>query len=274
MAAKFYLDKYNLSLKKTKDENDSLKTEIEALKKIRDENTILKLDIETLKKKESIYNNKMLYTYARFHEYKKDIENALKYYKLAADQGHLLSQCQIVALYQYKNDIENAKKYLALAANNTQTISGHIYDIEDYIRIDSEAILRCYTPFADKGNIMFQCIIAIIYKYKNDIENAKKYFKLSADQGFVPTIEILEEEKSEQEKKEDKSEIVENNLKRKYDTTNTETILNVLNVNNTDNANKRLKVEDDDSNDSDDEDDKVTIIIFNDSDDEDVIVID
>ena len=168
MSNKYFLDKYNLSLKN-----------------IIDENAILKKEIETLKKKESIYNNKMLYTYARFHEYKKDTENALKYYKLSADQGHLLSQCQIITIYQYKKDLKNAMNYLLCAANNTQTISGHIYDIEDYIKIDSEAILRCYTPFADKGNIMFQCIIAIIYKYKNDIENALKYYKLAADRGMI-----------------------------------------------------------------------------------------
>lgn len=92
-----------------------------------------------------------------------DYQNAIKYYRLAADNGHIEAQYWLAYYYdEIFNDFENAKKYYHLAADN--------------------------------GNKCGQFDLAIIYRdIEHDKINAKKYFKMAAEQGHKGAETALEE---------------------------------------------------------------------------------
>ena len=127
---------------------------------------------------------------------------------------------------------------------------------------------------ADRHILYAQCCIGTIYANQHNYENAIKYYTIAASRGIkealvrIPLLYKLKEQKEQKEQKEkEKEKEKENILKRKC-----ETELEPIKTIDT----KRVKVEDTISEISDDEDDvdkKIIKIVFDDSDDE-VIVID
>ena len=122
---------------------------------------------------------------------------------------------------------------------------------------------------ADRHILYAQCCIGTIYANQQNYENAIKYYTIAASRGIkealvrLPILYKLKEQKEQKEKEKEK----ENTLKRKC-----ETELETIKTTNS----KRVKVEDTISEISDDEEDvdkKIIKIVFEDSDDE-VIVID
>ena len=126
MAAKYFLAKYNKSLKQVKDENESLKKEIELLKNENKKNEKLFILIKESADKGNILSNNIL---GCMYNNINDIENALKHLKYTSDKGFVPSHFNLGVVYYKNNDIENSMKYFKLALDNSYKVPVHWMEI-------------------------------------------------------------------------------------------------------------------------------------------------
>ncbi len=142
------------------------------------------------------------YELAQYYEYgfngiQGNINNALKYYQLAADQNHARAQTKLGTLYYQgivvQQDLEKSIQYFQeavkqhepLAANNLATCYEQGIGIEQN---DIEAV-RLYTIAAKKGLGLAQYNLARCYEYgisvEQNNEQAFQYYLLAAQQNDI-----------------------------------------------------------------------------------------
>lgn len=120
MTTKYFLAKYNKSLKQVREENELLKKEIEDLKNKNKKNEKLFIIIKRLADKGNILLNNII---GCIYAHDSDFENALKYLTIASDKGYVNSYFNLGVLYHYLNDIEKSMKYFKLALSKRYKIS-------------------------------------------------------------------------------------------------------------------------------------------------------
>ncbi len=167
------------------------------------------------------------YLYANALGVEEDLQEAEKYFKLAADQGNRAAFIELGHLYQWilENDKE-AEKYLKLAADTGDiddliTLADFYSPPEniEYYKLAADldpayknayALMQLgkfygfenpteaakyYKLAADVGNTDALIELGFLYKRENwdrrDIKEAEKYFKLAADQGHADAESCL-----------------------------------------------------------------------------------
>jgi TPR repeat protein len=141
----------------------------------------------------------------------RNIDEAIKYYKLAANNGHALAQHNLSLIYideEYK-DIKLHIYYLFLAANNNISISIHnkAYYYENglnedncVIEKDIDMAIKLYRKSARMGNSYSQYSLALIYDniyiemfYELYFPYIVKMLMNSAEQNHEGAIETLDQ---------------------------------------------------------------------------------
>lgn len=127
---------------------------------------------------------------------------ALKYYKLAADQGNAQAQCNIGAIYNHsvvgdlkgvQRDSAKALHYFKLASKQghagAQCNLGSMYASGDGVPQDNAKAMEAFKLAAANGRADAQASLGKLYYYREgvptlkDHAKARKYFTLAADQG-------------------------------------------------------------------------------------------
>ena len=142
-----------------------------------------------------------LYEYGNIFMKDRDIDNAIKFYFLAAEKGHLGAQFTLAGKYFYgsgvQKNIEEALKWYKIAAQSDDAeeilfdIMGEeeLYDFGckflDYGDIDIG--IKCLTLSAEQEYAEAQCCLGDIYRCGNlveeDLDKAIKWYKLAAENG-------------------------------------------------------------------------------------------
>jgi TPR repeat protein/tRNA A-37 threonylcarbamoyl transferase component Bud32 len=128
---------------------------------------------------------------------KVNFEEAVKWYRLAADQGYANAQCNLGFCYEKGNgvmkDEKEAVKWYRLAADqgwaNAQCNLGFCYDNGTGVMKDEKEAVKWYRLAADQGDVNAQYNLGVCYGngtgvIKNEKE-AVKWYRLAADQGDV-----------------------------------------------------------------------------------------
>jgi len=127
----------------------------------------------------------------------KDEKEAARYYKLAADQGHVNAQYNLGISYEngqgVPKDEKEAAHYYKLAADqghvHAQYYLGVLYKNGQGVPKDEKEAARYYKLAADQGSSYAQYNLGILYKNGEDVskdeKEAARYYKLAADQGHV-----------------------------------------------------------------------------------------
>lgn len=125
----------------------------------------------------------------------KNYEEAVKYYRLAADHGHGWAQYSLANCCYNGNGIEKnyveAIKYCRLAADqgnpSAQNFLGNCYYSGIGVKKNVIEAVKCYRLAADQGDNWGQYYLANCYYsgegVKKNYEEAVKYYRLAADQG-------------------------------------------------------------------------------------------
>lgn len=133
-------------------------------------------------------------------------QNALKYYKMAADQDYSGGQYNLGACYQNGNgvlrDLDEAMRLYHLAAD--QNYPDALYALAINIQLpegtdmqgpEAKLFLDYMIRSADLGYSVAQYVLGNIYlegvKVPKDLQKAERYYKLSADQGFLQALVTL-----------------------------------------------------------------------------------
>jgi Tfp pilus assembly protein PilF len=138
------------------------------------------------------YNNFIWYFYLGYY-YSSigDIENMLKYYKMAIDKGNSSAMNNLGNYYSSIGDIENMLKYYKMAIDKGNSIAmnnlGYYYNKKG----DIENMLKYYTMAIDKGNSIAMNNLGNYYNKKGDIENMLKYYKMAIDKGNINAMTYL-----------------------------------------------------------------------------------
>ena len=105
--------------------------------------------------------------------YKKgnDIENACKYYKLAADLGHAGAPMQIALIYDDKKQYKKAAQFFEAAIDQTDSLDAHVYLGSYYVLGEIGGIFgrkkKGFQHFlfaAQRGNAKAQFYLALAYR--------------------------------------------------------------------------------------------------------------
>jgi TPR repeat protein len=125
-----------------------------------------------------------------------DDKQAIKYYKLSAEQGYGKALFKLGKIYEKKSCTKQpnyckAIKYFKLAAKQGYDEAlyklGFIYDEGEYLPKNYSKAFKYFKLAADKGNRRAQYNIASMYHHgdgvKEDCYESTKYMKLAADQG-------------------------------------------------------------------------------------------
>jgi TPR repeat protein len=122
-------------------------------------------------------------------------EEAVKYFQVAADQGHVTAQCKLGFMYLTGDGVERnykeAVKYFQLAVvqghATAQCNLGFMYQNGRGVAQSEANAIKYYRLSADQGNATAQCNLGFMYQNGRGIAqseaNAIKYYRLSADQG-------------------------------------------------------------------------------------------
>ena len=132
-----------------------------------------------------------------------DHELLLEKHKIFADQGKVDSQIYVATCYfegmGVEQDIQEAFKYFKMAAEHNHPVAlfklGRCYKQGLGVDKDLDEAIKCYKLAADLGNDGAQCNLGICYKrgegVKEDLKKPIKYLKLSAAQGNVAALNNL-----------------------------------------------------------------------------------
>ncbi len=124
---------------------------------------------------------------------KKNYTEAVKWYRLAAEQGHAkaqykLGECHAKGLGVLQSHTE-AIKWFRLAAqqgnDNAQTILGFYYEQGEYISQSQTEAIKWYQLAANQGNKIAQYLLGVYYDQKQSWTDAIKWYKQSANQGYA-----------------------------------------------------------------------------------------
>ena len=127
----------------------------------------------------------------------KNLAEALRCYKLAADQGSALARCALGECYEFGNgvdrDLEAAARYYKLAADQGQglgqTAMGWCYELGLGVQQDWEAAARCYHQAAAEGHARALYLLGCCYREGNGVllnfRLAALSYKQAADRGYA-----------------------------------------------------------------------------------------
>jgi TPR repeat protein len=133
----------------------------------------------------------------------KDGIEAFKYYKLAAEQGHIEAQYNMGEMYHWGQYVDTnyteALKWYQLAAERghieSQNNLGDLHYYGDGVPENEGEALKWYQLAADQGHAESQFCIGWIYSFSTDIEKNEgevlKWYQLAAEQGHVEAKEEL-----------------------------------------------------------------------------------
>jgi|GEM_PF-1329822 len=130
-----------------------------------------------------------------------DYKKAVKWYRLAADQGHSMAQYMLSHMYEWGNGVEKdskeAIKWLNLAANQELPVAQYMLGIWhdphfsnniEGIEKDYKEAAKWYRLAANQGYPEAQCQLGRFYQGGNGVEKdykeAVKWYKLAANQGL------------------------------------------------------------------------------------------
>ncbi|MDA7658743.1 sel1 repeat family protein [Akkermansiaceae bacterium] len=128
----------------------------------------------------------------------KDAEEAVKWYRRAADQGNATAQYSLGRSYDYgegvEKDAEEAVKWYRKAAEQgnatAQSSLGWNYDNGEGVEKDAEEAVKWYRKAADQGDAPAQYNLGWSYDngegVEKDAEEAVKWYRKAADQGDAP----------------------------------------------------------------------------------------
>ena len=129
---------------------------------------------------------------------KQDYQEALKWYRIAAEQGHVEAQKRLGDMYNFgsdiKEDFQEAFKWYKKAAEQghveAQKWLGHLYSFGSGIKQDSQEGFKWYKKAAEQGDADSQTIIAAAYYSGASVvnQNSKEaffWFKKAAEQGKI-----------------------------------------------------------------------------------------
>ena len=129
------------------------------------------------------------------------IQNAVKFYELAAQKGHLESQFLLAAKYFYgtgiQKNIDEALKWYktAVQADDAQKIVFNVMSGEEIYDLGCEVLdsgeieigVQSITLAAKNGYVEAQCCLGDLYRYgqriEKNLEQAHKWYKLAAENG-------------------------------------------------------------------------------------------
>jgi len=157
-----------------------------------------RLDIELLKKANagdaaSQYNLGEMYLHGR--GVPKDEKEAVRWYRLAADQGRASAQCRLGVMYAgghgVPKDEKEAVRWYRLAADqgraSAQCSLGVMYADGRGVPKDEKEAVRWYRLAADQGDALAQHGLGVMYAdgcgVPKDEKEAVRWFRLAADQG-------------------------------------------------------------------------------------------
>ncbi|MDB4761874.1 sel1 repeat family protein [bacterium] len=127
----------------------------------------------------------------------KDAEEAVKWYRRAADQGNATAQYSLGRSYDYgegvEKDAEEAVKWYRKAAEQgnatAQCSLGWSYNNGEGVEKDAEEAVKWYRKAADQGNATAQYNLGLNYDngegVEKDAEEAVKWYRKAADQGIA-----------------------------------------------------------------------------------------
>ena len=122
---------------------------------------------------------------------------AVKWYRLAADQGYAIAQSNLGVMYELgqgvTQSVTEAAKWYRLAANQSsaagQSNLGVMYELGQGVTKSDKKAVKWYRLAADQGYAAGQTNIGVMYEggrgvRKSDAE-AVKWYQLAADQGYA-----------------------------------------------------------------------------------------
>ncbi|CAE7433482.1 ybeT [Symbiodinium sp. CCMP2592] len=133
-----------------------------------------------------------------------NLEVAARLYRLAAEKGHTVAQWRLGELLesglngQRPNDAREALHWYTLAAQSgnaeaQSALALLLEDGADGVDQDPAAALTWHLAAAEKGNAVSQYCAACRLSSGGDVEAAHHWLQLSADQGFRPAKQVLDE---------------------------------------------------------------------------------
>ncbi|WP_068470518.1 SEL1-like repeat protein [Candidatus Protochlamydia phocaeensis] len=122
------------------------------------------------------------------------IENAIKYFKLAADQKWVPAYQALFTFYDEREDYSEAARYLKLGADRDdaycQQMLGIYYENGLGVALSEKNAVKYYRLAADQNDPIAQFFLGDMYKWGSGVEKSLaeclKYYKMSADQGYGP----------------------------------------------------------------------------------------
>lgn len=130
-----------------------------------------------------------------------DNETAVKYYKMAAENGHVDGIINLAMAYGQGKGVDiNLEKSHALflkAANIDDPFAQYIVGLNYYygkgVEEDIQKAFQWYRKAAENGEDHAQYEMGMVYEVGGDMENAKKWYSLSAAQGNEKAKEKMKE---------------------------------------------------------------------------------
>ncbi len=128
-----------------------------------------------------------------------DREEAIKWYRLAAQQGHPVAQHNLGELYYAQAQFEQAVEWYRKAAAQDFPFSldalGEMYAEGRGVPQDDREAVKLYRQAADLGFLFAQHNLAGMYRegrgVKRDLNEAERLYQLSAAQGYSPSQTAL-----------------------------------------------------------------------------------
>lgn len=129
----------------------------------------------------------------------KDLEKSFQLYKLAADQGDVLSIAELAQRYIYKEEYENALHYLYLGVEQDnavcQLLLGKMYFLGEGVEKDIHKAIGFYQLSAQQGLIKAYIFLGAAYAegmgVEKDMNKAKVLFEFAAQHGDEEAKSIL-----------------------------------------------------------------------------------
>jgi len=133
----------------------------------------------------------------------KDYFEAVKWYRLSADQSDAGAQGQLGFMYRNghgvdRNLVESLKWFRAAAAQNddyAQGQLGHMYQEGIGVPVNYAEALKWYRLSADQNNPLAQLTLGIMYEkgygIAQDLNEARRWYSFAADQGSEPAKKNL-----------------------------------------------------------------------------------
>ena len=132
------------------------------------------------------------YNYCRGIEVLQDYAEAVKWFRLAAEQGHVRAQFELGQCYingtGVSPDYKEAIKWLSRSAEGGNVQAQWFFDVEKVHPQDRETALKLFRLGAEQGDAEAQLKLGLCHTYgyvglNQDFEEGTKWFEMAAKQG-------------------------------------------------------------------------------------------